>query len=307
MSLTVAARWEVDATPYNSTVTRLRHIHSELMLLWVRPDFGRLAYLPGQYATLGLGSWEPHLDCDEAIDGLSPRLIRRAYSISHTPLDEAGALVLPGDVNELEFFIALVRHTRPGRPMLTPRLFQLQSGDRLFLDPIVHGTYTLVNLPTTCNVLFAATGTGEAPHNAMIAELLARGHQGKIASIVCVRKREDLAYQQAHQHLARMFPNYRYVPLTTREAENIDSALRGYVGKKYVQDVLRAADTERTLGFPLAPQNTHVFLCGNPEMIGLTAAESLYLNSGAIGLLTELGFTIDSPAHSGNIHFERYF
>jgi ferredoxin--NADP+ reductase len=39
-----------------------------------------------------------------------------------------------------------------------------------------------------------ATGTGEAPHNAMIAELLARHHAGPIVSAVGARNRAEPGY-----------------------------------------------------------------------------------------------------------------
>ena len=41
-------------------------------------------------------------------------------------------------------------------------------------------------------MLFLATGTGEAPHNYMLWELLRRGHTGRILSACCVRYRRDL-------------------------------------------------------------------------------------------------------------------
>lgn len=296
-----------DASSYNATVTRICPIHEELLVMWVRPDFGRLEHLPGQYATLGLGTWEPRVECDESLDGLEPQIIRRAYSISHSPVDEAGNLVRPGQSEELEFYVSLVRKSKAGRPMLTPRIFRLEPGRRIFVHPHIHGAYTLASLPRACDVLFAATGTGEAPHNMMIAELLARGHQGRIASLVCVRQRRDLSYAKAHFQLAKRYPNYRYMPLTTREPENLDSSHPGFVGKRYVQNVLVAADAEGMLGFPLSPATCHVFLCGNPDMIGLVADSTEIQPAGAIAALEQQGFTIDSPARPGNIHFERYF
>jgi ferredoxin--NADP+ reductase len=297
----------VDSLSYNATVTDVRQVHDDLLVMRLQPDFGRLAYLPGQYATLGLGSWEPHLDCDEP-ESVPRQWIRRAYSISHWPLDDAGNLRTCGDSDELEFYVALVRHAELVRPRLTPRLFRLTPGGRIYVSPHAHGSYTLSGLPADADVLFAGTGTGEAPHNAMIAELLAQQHRGRIASLVGVRFRCDLAYAAAHQRLAEMYANYRYVPLTTREPENLDPSHPQFVGKRYVQDVIGTAWLEQAIGFPLDPRHAHVFLCGNPEMIGLTsAAGGRPLESGAIGALRSLGFNLHDGDHAGNIHFERFF
>jgi ferredoxin--NADP+ reductase len=295
-------------TSYNATITQVRRIHDELLILRLEPDDGPLEYLPGQYATLGLMSDEPHVPCEEAPQSGAPELIRRAYSFSHSPLDEQGRLVRPGERLDHEFYISLVRKSKSGRALLTPRIFRLEPGRRIFIGKQAHGTYTLATLPPDCNVLFAATGTGEAPHNAMIAELLAREHRGRIASLVCVRRRCDLAYAEIHRELVARFPDYRYVPLTTREQENLDATLPGFVGKQYVQDILRSPDVAARIGFSLHPENTHVFLCGTPDMIGLPTGSARELNSaGALAILQALGFGVDHGAHASNVHFERYF
>src|SRR4029077_14898213 len=80
---------------YNATVAHLRQVHEELMILRIRPDFPVPAHKPGQYSTLGLGHWEArHPGCQEEIPkpGEEKRLIRRAYSISSSILDEQGNL-----------------------------------------------------------------------------------------------------------------------------------------------------------------------------------------------------------------------
>src|SRR5690606_28492366 len=106
----------------------------------------------------------------------------------------------------------------PGAPpALTPRLFTLKTGDRLFVGTKITGHYTLACVTPEQDVIFLATGTGEAPHNAMIAELFELGHTGKIINAVCVRQRSDLGYIAAHQELERQYQSYRYLPLTTRE------------------------------------------------------------------------------------------
>ncbi len=297
-----------DTAAYNATVTQVRRIHEELLVLRIKPDQGPLVYLPGQYATLGLTTDEPHLPCDEPTPNAPVALIRRAYSFSHSPLDEEGRLVRPSERSDHEFYIALVRSSKLGRPLLTPRLFLLEPGRRLFIGKQAHGAYTLATLPSQCDILFAATGTGEAPHNAMIAELLAQGHQGRIASLVCARYRHDLAYASMHYQLTERFPHYRYLPLTTREAENLDATSPGYIGKQYVQDLLRAPNIAQRIGFALNPAHTHVFLCGTPDMIGLPTNSRQELNpAGAIAFLKTMGFGLDTGAHTQNLHYERYY
>ena len=57
-------------------------------------------------------------------------------------------------------------------PALTPRLFALKEGDRIQLGERITGHYTLDLVKEGDAVVFLATGTGEAPHNYMLWELL---------------------------------------------------------------------------------------------------------------------------------------
>lgn len=299
---------------YNATLTRLRHCHDELIVFGVRPDRGVPPFEAGQYTTLGLGYWEPRVEGVQE-EELEPaqfrKVVRRAYSVS-CPLLADGQLVRPSAGEDLEFYVTLVRYAkRP--PALTPRLFALQEGDRIQVGTHFHGHYTLQNVRREDNVVFAGTGTGEAPHNAMLAELLSWNHQGHIASVICVRHRQDLGYLKTHRQLESRFANYRYLPLTTREPENLDASHPDYVGKRYLQDYFESGDFEREAGFALSPENTHVFLCGGPEMIGVPKhthdpAERYPEPKGMVEVLERrFGFVVDAPHEPGNIHFEKYW
>lgn len=99
----------------------------------MRPDHGGTSHLPGQYATLGLGYWEPRIDdaTDASLDDRWLKLIRRSYSISSPIFDEHGYLTDAGSSDELEFYIVLVTPTNDNVPALTPRLALKRAGDRV--------------------------------------------------------------------------------------------------------------------------------------------------------------------------------
>jgi len=296
---------------YNAVVIETRYVHDALMILRVRPDGGVSTFQPGQYTTLGLRTAEPRIDGICCVEPTSSHLIRRAYSIGHSILDDSRELLAQKDCDFLEFYITLVRKPFDTPPSLTPRLFNLRPGSRIFVDPKTHGRYTLESIESTDNIVFAATGTGEAPHNAMVAELLGRHHHGKIASIVSVRYRRDLGYLAAHRLLESYFSNYRYVPLTTREEENTDVNRADFVGKRYLQDVFSSNTMSDRIGWDPDPANTHVFLCGSPVMIGVPVHEEdgevFPKPIGMIEILTKRGFQPDRPRAPGNVHFEKYW
>lgn len=296
---------------YNGTVVYLHKIHSDLMVIRVKPDFPRPNYLPGQYCALGLGYWEPRAEgCQEEI--LKPedvtRVVRRSYSIGHSIYSEPGVLRDMTQDDWLEFYVVLVRENLDGRvPALTPRLFALREGDRLNIGEKIVGHFTVEPVQPGDNVIFLSTGTGEAPHNSMLWDLLRRGHTGKMLAACCVRYARDLGYLDTHRLLMKQYPNYKYLPLTTREA--------GVTTKVYIQDLITSGELEEILGAPLDPARTHVFLCGNPKMIGIpekdkATGERRYPEPlGVIEILENRGFRASDAAGkvTGNVHFEKYW
>lgn len=290
---------------YNATITSFDTAHNELWRIRLRPDREAVAHQPGQYCSIGLGYWEPRADdaVDAGLDSKRDKLIRRSYSISNPIFDAHGYLADTSVNGEIELYIVWVRPDGERVPALTPRLALKHVGDRLYLGPKVAGRYTVETVTDpSCPVVFVATGTGEAPHNAMLVELLRKGHHGRILSVVSVRYLVDLAYEREHRELEDRYPNYRYLAVPTREADR---------PKRYAQDLLEDGSIEDALGASLDPDETHVFLCGNPGMIGLPEFEKgqpvFPETVGMTELLHRRGFTIDRRKQPGNIHYEEYW
>lgn len=290
---------------YNATITWFRRVNPDLWIVRVQPDQRDSPLVPGQYATLGLGYWEPRVDgAEDRLVG-EERLVRRSYSISSRIFDSKGYLTDPAYEEHLEFYIVLVRPNVDRLPGLTPRLALKHEGDRIYLGPRMAGRYTLAGVTDPfSDVLFLATGTGEAPHNAMAVELFRKGHQGRVISVVSVRYAADLGYVARHRALEERFPNYRYLPLVTRE--DAPGTLRMRIQQLIAEDRL----TEET-GLELDPSRLKVFMCGNPAMIGApewlddrpTFSETL----GVAQLLAERGFTLPRHGVKSNIHYEEYW
>jgi ferredoxin--NADP+ reductase len=296
---------------YNASVVSLRLANEDLMILRIRPDHGVAPHRPGQYCTLGMGHWEERAPgCQEEVakPGEEKKLIRRAYSISCSVLDDEGQLPDRAGQDWLEYYIVLVRQADKAPPALTPRLFLLRPGDRLFTGDKITGHFTLEPIQPTDNIVFLSTGTGEAPHNYMLWELLFKKHAGRILSACCVRYKRDLGYLAIQEDLMRRYPNYKYLSLTTREAGNVGH-------KVYIQDLITSGQLEERLGDTLDPARTHVYLCGNPNMIGVptvdkaTGAAAYPKTKGVIEILSQRGFRQDQPSSKikGNIHIEEYW
>ncbi len=288
---------------YNATISSIRVVNDDLWVIDVEPDRPLNEFRAGQYTTLGLALSEPRRDdAIEDPDLDRTKMVKRTYSVA-CPMIESGELVDPGRTDLIQFYIALVRPRDGLVPMFTPRLATRVVGDRVRIGARINGPYTLDPVDPDSDVLLLATGTGEAPHTAMVAELAASGHRGRVAALTTARFANDFGYTSQHAEVEEVWDRYRYVSLSTRQpADGV---------KRYVQDVIADRAHADLLGFGLDPGSTHVFLCGNPAMLGVPdweGEEPVFAESGGtIELLGSLGFSIDSETSVGNVHYEEYW
>ena len=119
-----------------------------------------------------------------------------------------------------------------------------------------------------------------------------------------MRYKRDLAYLETHSRLEKLYPNYTYLPLTTREADTINN-------KVYIQQLIRSGMLDEVLGHEPTPERSQFFLCGNPLMIGFPEWEdntpTFPEELGVCQVLTERGFTVDHRGVEGNVHYEEYW
>lgn len=294
----------MDSSPYNATTVGLRRVHDGLLVLRVRPDAALPEYAAGQWLQAGLGMWEPRCPgCPEETLAEPASLVHKPYSLSCGILaDTDDRLLTPVEHDWYELYIGFDRGQATGKSgaALAARFAMLENGARLWVDAAPRGNYTLATVQPDDDVLFLATGTGEAPHNRMIWDLLRRGHRGRIAAVVTTRRAADLAYRDMHERLMRRFPSYRWVGVATREP--------GVAGTR-LQAQLTSGALEASTGVRLDPQRCHVFLCGNAGMLGRCRQEDgrrIYPQPpGMIELLEQRGYRVEPPT-GVHVHFERY-
>jgi ferredoxin--NADP+ reductase len=263
----------------NATITRRDEINHGLLVLQVTPDEELPAFKAGQYTVLGLpGSATRSAYADPEDPPADPaKIIKRAYSIASSSLQG----------KYLEFYVALVR-----TGALTPRLFALRVGDRIFLGRKIVGMFTLDDVPAGNHLLFVATGTGLAPYLSMLRS--AYEFDAFRTTVVChaARVSWDLGYRSELEGLAARFPNFHYLPIIDEVAR--DPSWTGRVG--FANHLVEDGTIAERLGHDLDPSSTSVFLCGNPLMI-----ESM------MALLTARGFTKHSRRQPGTIFVEEYW
>lgn len=265
----------------NAIVTQRSEVAPGLIVLRVAPDQWLLPrFEPGQYAVLGLPGAAPRCLDSEPDDkpAAAHKLIKRAYSIASS--SQASEY--------LEFYIALVRSGS-----LTPRLFALNVGSRVWLGRKLTGRFTLETVPTHCGVIMFATGTGLAPYVSMMRTSLEQELQRRFIVVHGARHSWELGYAAEMISLQRICPRFHYVPLISRPDEE-PIPWGGLVG--YCQDVWEKNTLSDVLGVQPTPEDTHILLCGNPSMV-----EDMF------GLLSADGFHEHTRKSPGQVHAEKYW
>jgi ferredoxin--NADP+ reductase len=265
----------------NAVVTHRSEVAPGLMILRVAPDGWTLpSFKPGQFAVLGLPHDAPrHPLSDPDEPPTKPgALIRRSYSIASSSRE-----------NEyLEFFLNFVRSGS-----LTPRLFHLGPGDRVWLGPKITGLFTFDQVPPDVNVVMIGTGTGLAPYMSMLRTFATEMPKRRLAVIHGARHSWDLAYRDELVTTQRVRPGLAYLATVSRPEEE-PVPWGGECGR--VQDVWARRRVAEAWGVPPSPADTHVLLCGNPTMI-----------EDMIELLGSEGYREHTRQQAGEVHVERYW
>ncbi len=266
------------APELNATVVYREEVHPRLIIVRVAPDGWELPeFTAGQYVALGIpGSAARIAGSDPEEDQPKPtKLILRAYSIASSSRAR----------EHLEFFVNLVDDGT-----FTPRLFALQVGDRLWMKKKVKGLFTLDEVPDDKNVVMVATGTGLAPYMSMLRTNPECHGERRYAVLLGARHIQDLGYHREMLELSQRCPNITYLSILSRP----EGAWSGPTG--HVQKLWRDGHVERAWGAAPSAEDTHVFLCGNPDMI----AEM-------IGMLEEVGLRRHARHDPGQVHVEEYW
>ena len=198
-------------------------------LVTLRVDAGPVDFIPGQWVNLGL-----------VLDG---KLVKRSYSIASAP-------GLP-----LEFYVV-----RVDGGALSPNLCALSVGDELRVQSDAQGFFTLDHVPSARDLWLVATGTGLGPYLSMVRSGQLWERFEHVVLVHGARRVEQLGYREELEGIAERRSTMTYVPIVSREDD--EAALHGRIPAN-----IDNGNLEKAAGLALSPDNSHVLLCGNPDMI----------------------------------------
>lgn len=262
----------------NAVITQVVQISPMMKVFKITPDWDLPEFKPGQFVALSLPASAPRcLEATEEYEKLDEdKQIKRAYSIASSSKS----------TDSLEFYITLVKSGA-----LTPRLFSLKVGDRVGVGKKIVGMFTMNQVEEDKNLILIGTGTGVAPYMSML-RTDALNRKGKIVVIQGASNSWDLGYSSELQMLDDLYDKFTYIPTITEPEKEVSKWKKN---TEFVQDMWTNKVIEQRCGFKPSPDNTHVFLCGNPKMIAAMKE-----------VMGEDGFTVHSRKNPGQIHIEEF-
>ena len=265
----------------NSIVAQKVEVAPGLSIIRIIPEGWELPiFKPGQYTVVALrGSAPRFIYSDPEPNMVDPRrLIKRAYSIASSS-------------KEKEYIEIYVRLVNSGA--LTPRLFALNIGDKLWLSPKAKGMFTMEDVPKDKNIILFATGTGVAPYMSMLRSHVISKEKRNYAVIHSAWNSWDLGYRSELMTIGRLCPNFHYIPVVS-SPENEPVPWQGKTG--FVQHIWKDRVLQDSWGTEITAKNTRIFLCGHPDMI-----------KEMVELLTDDSFKEHTNLDPGTIHLEKFW
>jgi ferredoxin--NADP+ reductase len=200
--------------------------------------------------------------------------VGRPYSFVNAP-----------DEKPLEFYSIIV----PEGP-LSSRLHHIKAGDKIWVSRKGAGFFTLSWVPEADYLWMLSTGTALGPFLSILKTEEPWQRFKKIVLVHAVRYASELTYQNAIRSFIETHPDqFSMIAFVSRE--DTDFAIRGRVPAA-IQDgsLLKRAD------MPLNAEESHVMICGNPDMVKDTSE-----------CLVSLGFKKNQRREPGQITTENYW
>lgn len=166
------------------------------------------------------------------------------------------SLVNPPGGRPLEFYYIEV----PDGP-LTSRLVRLAPGDGILVAPRAHGFMVVDEVPQARHLWMMATGTGVGPFLSILATDKPWQRFERVVLVYAVRTLSELSYRERIAQVAAQHAGqFVFVPFLSREAS--DFALAGRIPQAIADGRL-----EERAGIAISAEDSHVMLCGNPQMV----------------------------------------
>ncbi|MCW7549423.1 ferredoxin--NADP(+) reductase [Photorhabdus sp. APURE] len=171
--------------------------------------------------------------------------VQRAYSYVNAPID-----------NNLEFYLVTVPEGK-----LSPQLAALQPGDNLLVTEQAAGFFILDEIPDCKTLWMLSTGTAIGPYLSILQQGDYLERFENIVLVHAVRLTQDLSYLPLMQQLVEHFNGKLRIQTIVSREQNPGS-LTGRIPA-----LIENGELEAAVGLTMKNDNSHIMLCGNPQMV----------------------------------------
>lgn len=210
-------------------VIQVNHWTDALISLVVKAPIDK--FTAGQFAKLALD-----------IEG---ERVQRAYSYVNSPDDP-----------NLEFYLVTVPEGK-----LSPKLAALNPGDEVLVTEQASGFFVLEEVPDANTLWMLSTGTAIGPFLSILQLGADLERFENIVLVHAVRYANDLSYLPLMESLVTRYQGKLKIQ-TIVSRENHMGSLTGRIPA-----LIESGALEKTVGLTISPEESHIMLCGNPQMV----------------------------------------
>lgn len=215
-------------------------------------------WIDGQ--VVGLHHWSENLyslKIDAALPSfIAGQYIKLALDINEQRVGRPYSLVNAPDERPLEIYFNEV----PNGP-LSPRLSDLQVGDRLWVSAKAGGVFTMENVVSRQYLWMLATGTALGVYLSMLKTPEPWERFERIILVQGARHSGELTYAETIAEFQQQYGD-RFTYITTLTRDQQPGSLQGRITLLLEQGALQQA-----AGAQISSTNSHLMLCGNSAMI----------------------------------------
>ncbi|CAL4324295.1 ferredoxin--NADP reductase [Buchnera aphidicola] len=172
--------------------------------------------------------------------------IQRAYSFVNAPKKK-----------KIEFYITLVK-----KGEMSNELKNLNDTDKIFVSKQSFGYFTLIEIKKSFeNLWMISTGTGIGPYLSILQEKKNLQKFKKIILIQSVRYFSDLIYLSKIKKLKKIYKKKLIVKISISREKK-----KNFLNKRLTK-LLKNKFFEKSLNIKMNKKNSHIMLCGNPNMV----------------------------------------
>ncbi|CUX96051.1 Ferredoxin--NADP reductase [Candidatus Mikella endobia] len=247
------------ATWVTGNVVQIKHWRDGLFSLIVHAPI--YPFTAGQFTKIGMN--------------INGNKIQRAYSYVNAPQN-----------SNLEFYLIAVPNGK-----LSQALHKLQSGNQIMITKEAAGLFVLNKIPPCQNLWMIATGTAIGPYLSILEHGKELERFKRIILIYAVRFVHNLNYLPQMLKLQHRYNDKLQIQIIISQ-EKVPGYLMGRI-----PTLIANGSLELAVDLNLNAKNSHVMICGNPNMIVDT--QQLLNNS--------RGMRKNSKYNPGHITIENYW